>query len=113
MSRLEMKNMNLNISIGSTVGSVSVLVQEESPQVVLHAEVSSNHAHLARGANLSLQLVVTSFTHGMTTVALHDLGLMSHVLQADRAFWLRNLRLWDSCNSSTSDLSTLINETLH
>ena len=77
---------------------VSVLVGEEGSQVAFHAVVSSNHSQLAGGANLSLQLVVTASTHGMTENAMHNPRLMCHVLKADRTFWIHkpNFLPWSS-----------------
>ena len=52
---------------------------------------SSHDLHNAEGASLVHQLVTATVTDEMTCLALHDPGVLSHVLVADGTLWVRDL----------------------
>ena len=52
---------------------------------------SSHDLHIAEGASLVHQLVTATITDEMTHLALHDPGVLSHVLVADGTLWVRDL----------------------
>ena len=54
---------------------------------------SSHDLHIAEGASLVHQLVTATITDEMTHLALHDPGVLSHVLVADGTLWVK--RSWD------------------
>ena len=84
---------------------------EKGSQVTFHSMTSSDDSVLTSGTDLGIQLVVTAAADEMTSRALHDPGILSHVLKADRAFRVRDLG--SLCRAATSNLSPLLHEILH